>query len=84
MSVRRFATVLAIITLAVGATLARDASAVLHPVAHPSCHCKARWDHGAYTYRITWWATDGTSIFAKCRVNPRTGVTGCWIVRVSR
>jgi hypothetical protein len=81
-SAARFACLLAIVALAVGATLARDAAAVLHPVAHPSCHCKARWDHGAYVYREIWIASDGTRIYAKCRVNPRNGSTSCRIVRI--
>jgi hypothetical protein len=55
----------------------------IQPQPHPSCHCKkAKWNHGAYTYRVVWKASDGTRIYAKCRVNPRNGKTTCWVVRI--
>jgi hypothetical protein len=66
----------------VSLVLAAPAVAAPRPEAHPSCHCKARWDHGAYVYREVWRAEDGTLIYAKCRVNPRNGNTWCWIVRI--
>ena len=49
----------------------------IRPEAHPSCHCKAKWDHRPYVYHRIWIASDGTKIYATCVVNPRTGVTLC-------
>ena len=76
-----FAAAVAVVAVLWLAVQARAGNPV-HPVAHPSCHCKARWDHGAYTYPVVWTATDGTKIYGKCRVNPRNGITSCWIVRI--
>jgi hypothetical protein len=79
MTMSRFACLLVIITIAVGATLARDAFAGMRPEAHPSCHCKARITRHAYWYRTVWTASDGTPIYVSCRV---ARVTRCWIVRL--
>jgi hypothetical protein len=55
------------------------------PQPHPSCkrahhHCQAKWDHGPYTYTTRWPTSDGGTVIARCRVNPRTGVTSCSII----
>jgi hypothetical protein len=78
-SARRFACLLAIVALAVGATLAREAFAELRPEAHPSCHCRAHVSAKPYFYRTVWIASDGTPIHVVCRV---ARVTRCRIVRI--
>jgi len=55
----------------------------VRPEAHPSCHCKALWDHGSYVYRSVVYVTvDGVRYVlpSVCRVNPRNGNTWCRIV----
>jgi len=55
----------------------------LGPEAHPSCHCKAQWDHRPYVYRSVVYVTvDGRTVTVPsvCRVNPRNGRTWCRIV----
>lgn len=72
--------------LAIVAALVLTAPAIagrspIRPEAHPSCHCKARWDHGAYKYTTTARVMDSDghtyAVQTRCVVNPRTGVTNC-------
>lgn len=74
------------ICVAVAAALwmAGNSFAVLHPVAHPSCHCKAKWDHRPYVYQSVVTITDSAgnswTVPSRCRVDPGSGVTWCRIV----
>jgi hypothetical protein len=57
----------------------------IQPQPHPSCkrahhHCQVKWDHRPYTYTTRSPTSDGGTVIARCRVNPRTGVTSCWII----